>query len=76
MRMWEEIMAKRADRLREQGRTKRGRPWLRWADCVRMESASLGWLENGESWLMTKGSGEVEWSRHGSVMSHTKTSIK
>ena len=35
VRMREERMAKRADRLKEQGRRKKNRPRLRWKDCVR-----------------------------------------
>ena len=35
MWMGEEGMTKRANRLMEQGRRKRGRPWLRLEDCVR-----------------------------------------
>ena len=32
--MGKERMAKRADRLSEKGRRKRGRPRLRWEECV------------------------------------------
>ena len=35
VRMGKERMAKRVDGLREQGRRKRGRPWLRWENCMR-----------------------------------------
>ena len=70
VRMGEERMAKRADGLREQGRRKRGRPWLRWENCVRMDISKVGvvgeWrVESGESWLRIEGSGGVLWSRQG-----------
>ena len=35
-------MAKGADRLREQGMRKWGRPWLRWEDCVRSDINKVG----------------------------------
>jgi len=35
-------MTKRADRLRERGRRKRGRSWLRWEDCVRRDICKVG----------------------------------
>ena len=35
-------MAQRVDRLREQGRRKRGRLQLRWEDCVRREIHKVG----------------------------------
>ena len=38
-------MAKRADKLREQDRRKRGRPWLRWEDGVRRETRKVGVVE-------------------------------
>ena len=37
VRLGEERMAKRADRLREQGRRKIGRSLLIWQDCVRKD---------------------------------------
>ena len=42
VRMGEERMANRADRLREQGRRKRGGPWLRWEDCVSRDISEVG----------------------------------
>ena len=45
-------MAKRANRLREQGKKKRGRLWLKWEDCVRRDINNVGvfgeWIELGE----------------------------
>ena len=36
-RMADERQAKRAAELREQGRRRRGRPMLRWEDCVKRD---------------------------------------
>ena len=55
----EERMAKRANRLREKGWRKRRRPRLRMEDCVRRDVSKEGWLESGDSWLRTEGSGGV-----------------
>ena len=56
-------MAKRVDRLREQGRKKSGRPWLRLEECVRRDIHKVGVV--GDGWLRTEGRGGVSWSRHG-----------
>ena len=62
----EERMAKRADRLREQGRRKRGRLRLRWEDCVRCDIHKVGmvgeWRELAED---TEGGGGISWPREG-----------
>ena len=42
VRMEEERMAKRADRLREQGGRKLGRLWLSWEHCVRSDITKVG----------------------------------
>ena len=42
VRMGEERMAKRADRLREQGRRIGSRPQLKWEDCVRRDISQVG----------------------------------
>ena len=42
MQMGEERMAKRVDRLREEGWRKRGILWLRWEDCVRRDICMVG----------------------------------
>ena len=44
-RMAEESMAKRADRLREKGRRKRGKLRLRWDDYVRRDINKVGVVE-------------------------------
>ena len=43
-RMADDRLAKRAAELREQGRRRRGRPRLRWEDCVKryVMKASIG----------------------------------
>ena len=50
--MGEERIAKRVDRLREQGRRKRGRPQFIWEDCVRRDISKVGvvgeWRELAE----------------------------
>ena len=63
VQMGEERMAKRVDRLKEQVRRKRGRQQLRWEDWLRRYIRKVGWLERGESWLRTVGSGGVLWPR-------------
>ena len=51
-------MPNRVDRLREQGRRERGRPWLRWEDCLRRDTNKImGVREWGE---LAEGQGEVE----------------
>ena len=52
VRMGKERLAKRVDGLREQGRRKRGKPQLRWEDCVRRDISEVGvvgeWRELAE----------------------------
>ena len=35
----------RVDRMREQGRRERGRPWLRWEDCAMRDICKVDWRE-------------------------------
>ena len=42
VQMGEEKIAKRADRLRKQGRRKRARSQLRWEDCVMRDISKVG----------------------------------
>ena len=44
-RMADDRLPKRAAELREQGRRRRGRPRLRWEDCVKREGRRGGRLE-------------------------------
>ena len=37
-----ERMAKRANRLREEGKRKRGRTWLKWENCVMIDILKVG----------------------------------
>ena len=53
-------MAKRVDRLREQGRRERGRSWLRWEDCERSEINSVGVVGDWRELAEGRGQGEVE----------------
>ena len=41
-RMAGDILPKRAAELREQGRRRRGRPMLRWEDCVKRDVRKAG----------------------------------
>ena len=41
-RMADDILPKRATELREQGRRRRGRPRLRWEDCVKRDVEKAG----------------------------------
>ena len=57
VRMEEEGKAKRAEKLRDQGRRKRCRPHFRWEDCVTRDISKLGvvgewreFAEDGGTW--------------------------
>ena len=63
--MKEEIMAKRVDRLKDQGWRKRSRPWLRWKDCARRDITKVGVVEEWRGLAEDRGSGAVLWARHG-----------
>ena len=41
-RMTDDRLPKRAAELREQGRRRRGRPMLRWEDCVKIDVRKAG----------------------------------
>ena len=41
-RMAEDRLTKRADAYREEGRRRRGRPRLRWDDCVKRDGRNAG----------------------------------
>ena len=41
-RMGDDRLPKKAAELREQGRRRRGRPMLRWEDCVKRDVRKLG----------------------------------
>ena len=47
-RMADERLPKRAAELREQGRRRRGRPRLRWEDCVKRDVKKAGEEEDGK----------------------------
>ena len=55
-RMADERLPKRATELREQGRRRRGRPRLRWEDCIKRDVKKTGeegdWKKTGnrEGW--------------------------
>ena len=55
-RMADERLPKRAAELREQGRWRRGRPRLRWEDCVKRDVKKTG--EEGEWKKETEEGGE------------------
>ena len=44
--MADDILPKRAAELREEGRMRRGRPRLRWADCVKRDVRKAGEVED------------------------------
>ena len=48
-RMADDRLSKRAAELREQGRRRRGRPKLRWEDCVKRDGRKAG---EEEDWKM------------------------
>ena len=50
-RMADDILPKRATELREQGRRRRGRPRLRWEDCVKRDVRKAG---EEEDWKKKK----------------------
>ena len=41
-RMADDRLPKRAAKLREEGRRRRGRPMLRWEDCVKRDVRKIG----------------------------------
>ncbi len=45
-RMADDRLPKRAAELREQGRRRRGRPMLRWGDCVKRDARKAGEKED------------------------------
>ena len=51
VQMGEEGMVRRVHSLREQGRRKRGGPWMSWEDCVRRDIHKVGRVESGASRL-------------------------
>ena len=50
-RMADARLPKRATELGEQGRRRRGRPWLRWEDCVKRDVRKAG---EEEDWRKKK----------------------
>ena len=50
-RMADDRLPKRAAELREQGRRRRGRPRLRWEDCVKRDARKAG---EEEDWVWKK----------------------
>ena len=66
--MWmrKERMPKRADRLREQGKRKRGRLWLRWEDCVRRDINKVGMVGEWRELAEDRGRWRsIIWSKQG-----------
>ena len=59
-RMADDRLPKRAAELREQGRRRRGRPRLRWEDCVKRAVKKAG--EEGD-WKKKKTQDRVVWKR-------------
>ena len=56
----DERLPKRAAELREQGRRRRGRPRLRWEDCVKIDVKKTG--EEGD-WKKKTGGDRGGWRR-------------
>ena len=52
--MADDILPKRAVELREEGRRRRGRPMLRWEDCVKWDVRKAG---EEEDWKKTRDRG-------------------
>ena len=51
-------LPKRAAELREQGRRRRRRPWLRWEDCVKRDVKKAGEEEDWKKKTRDRGGGE------------------